>query len=62
MAAADMLPRIDEHSAVIEAEAGDTWEALLRVVESSVSSAGATRFARLLGLLGAIKRRAEKEA
>jgi hypothetical protein len=49
MATQDLLPRIDEHSAVVDAGAGDTWDALLHVVEGSVSSAGAHRFARLLG-------------
>ena len=43
------LPHIDEHSLVVEAGRDDTWEALLRVVEASVSSGAAPRFARILG-------------
>jgi len=49
MATPDLLPRIDEHSAVVGAAAGRTWDALLRVVEGSVSSGRAPPLARLLG-------------
>jgi hypothetical protein len=49
MTAAAALPYIDEHSARIGAGAGETWAALLRVVEASVSGAAAAAFARLLG-------------
>jgi hypothetical protein len=49
MTAGDRLPHIDEHSATIAAGAGRTWEALLRIVEASVSADRASRFARLLG-------------
>jgi hypothetical protein len=49
MIESDLLPHIDEHSAVVGAGAERTWEALLRVVEGSVSADGAARFARLLG-------------
>jgi hypothetical protein len=43
------LPHIDEHSLVVEAGRDGTWESLLRVVEASVSSGAAPRFARILG-------------
>jgi hypothetical protein len=49
MTVAAALPHIDEHSARIDAGAGETWVALLRVVEASVSGGGAVAFARLLG-------------
>lgn len=45
----DRLPHVDEHSAIVGAERGATWEALLRVVEGTVSSPGAPRYARLVG-------------
>lgn len=45
----ERLPYVDEHAAKVAAGRETTWEALLRVVEGSVSGAGATRFARLLG-------------
>ena len=48
-ATAAQLPHIDEHSAVIDARADRTWEALLRVVEGSFSGGATPRFARLLG-------------
>jgi hypothetical protein len=47
--AMEHLPHIDEHSLVVEAGRDGTWESLLRVVEASVSSGGAPRFARILG-------------
>jgi len=43
------LPHVDEHSLVVEAGREDTWRSLLRVVEASVSSGGAPRFARIVG-------------
>jgi hypothetical protein len=48
-AATERLPHVDEHSLVVEAGREATWEALLRVAEGSVSSAGAPRYARLVG-------------
>jgi hypothetical protein len=48
-AATESLPHVDEHSLLVAAGREDTWEALLRVVEASVSSAGAPRFARIVG-------------
>ncbi len=47
--ATERLPHIDEHSLLIEAGREATWEALLRVVEASVSSGAAPRLARILG-------------
>ncbi len=49
MLESDRLPHIDEHSALVDAAVGPTWEALLRVVEGSFSAGGAGRFARILG-------------
>jgi hypothetical protein len=46
---AERLPHVDEHSAVVGAGRDATWESLLRVVEATVSSAGAPRFARIVG-------------
>ncbi len=43
------LPHIDEHSALVDADAQATWEALLRVVERSVSAGPVPQLARLLG-------------
>jgi hypothetical protein len=43
------LPPIDEHSAVVAAAREATWDALLHVAEAIVSSAGAPRYARLVG-------------
>jgi hypothetical protein len=43
------LPHVDERSLVVEAGREATWAALLRVVEASVSSAGAPRYARIVG-------------
>jgi hypothetical protein len=48
-AAADHLPYVDEHEAVVQASAADTWNAVLRVSEASVSSGAAPYFARLVG-------------
>jgi hypothetical protein len=45
----ERLPYVDEHSLVVEAGREDTWKSLLRVVEASVSSGAAPRFARILG-------------
>ncbi len=44
----ESLPYVDEHSSLIDAGPDATWEALLRVVEGSVSSPGATRWAGML--------------
>lgn len=44
----ERLPYVDEHSALIEAAPDVVWEALLRVVEGSVSSPGATRWTGML--------------
>lgn len=41
------LPHVDEHSTVIEADPGVTWDALLRVADRS--SASTRRISRLLG-------------
>jgi hypothetical protein len=43
------LPHIDRHSLVVDSDAERAWEALLRVAEATVSSAGASRFANVLG-------------
>jgi hypothetical protein len=43
------LPHVDEHALVVEAGREATWTALLRVVEGTVSAAGASWFARILG-------------
>ena len=45
----ERLPHVDEHALVIDAGREATWTALLRVVEGTVSAAGAPRFARILG-------------
>jgi hypothetical protein len=45
----ERLPYVDEHSLVIEASREATWKALLHVVEGSVSSGAALRFARIVG-------------
>jgi len=47
--AAARLPHIDEHSVVVDAAREPTWESLLRVVDASVSSGAAPRFARIVG-------------
>jgi hypothetical protein len=49
MSLAGELPHIDEHSVVVEAGSEAAWEALLRVVEGSVSTGAAPHFARLVG-------------
>ena len=49
MTAFAQLPHIDEHSALVGARPGETWEALLRVVEGTVSAGSAPRVAGLLG-------------
>jgi hypothetical protein len=46
---AQRLPHIDEHSLVVDAARGPTWESLLRVAEATVSAGAAPRFARILG-------------
>lgn len=45
----ERLSHVDEHSMTIEAGAGATWEAVLRVAEGSTDSPRASRGARLLG-------------
>jgi hypothetical protein len=47
--AAAALPYIDEHAIAIAAPPQASWEQLLRVVEGSVSSGAAPRYARLIG-------------
>jgi len=49
MSLAGELPHIDEHSVAVDAGREATWEALLRVVEGTVSAGAAPRFARLVG-------------
>jgi hypothetical protein len=46
---AERLPHVDEHSTDVEARADATWDATLRVVESSFASPRSSRVARLLG-------------
>jgi hypothetical protein len=48
-ASSQRLPHVDEHSVAVDAGRQATWEALLRVVEGSVSSTAAPRYARLVG-------------
>jgi len=48
-AATERLPHVDEHAFVIGASREKTWEALLHVVEATVSAPGAPRYARLVG-------------
>jgi hypothetical protein len=43
------LPYVDEHWLTVETERETTWAALLHVVEATVSSPGAPRYARLVG-------------
>jgi hypothetical protein len=45
----ERLPHLDEHSLTVDAGPEATWEALLRVAEGMVSSAGAPRYARIVG-------------
>jgi hypothetical protein len=45
----ERLPHVDEHSLAVAAGREDTWSSLLRVVEASVSSGAAQRFARIVG-------------
>jgi hypothetical protein len=45
----ERLPHVDEHSLVVDAAPGPTWDALLRVAEGSVSAGAAPRFARIVG-------------
>lgn len=45
----ERLPHVDEHSLEIGAGREATWAALLHVAEATVSSAGAPRYARLVG-------------
>jgi hypothetical protein len=48
-AAAQGLPYVDEHAAVVEASVKHTWAALLRVAERSFSSPATAWGARILG-------------
>jgi hypothetical protein len=48
-AEAERLPYVDEHSLVVAAGREEAWGSLLRVVEASVSSGAAPRFARIVG-------------
>ena len=45
----ERLPHVDEHALTVDADREATWAALLRAAEASVSSAGAPRYARLVG-------------
>jgi hypothetical protein len=45
----ESLPHVDEHATIVDADLEATWSALLRAAEGSVSSAGAPRYARLVG-------------
>ncbi len=45
----ERLPHLDEHSLTVEAGREGTWAALLRVVEATMSMAGAPRYARIVG-------------
>jgi hypothetical protein len=45
----EQLPHVDEHSFEIAAPAAPVWDALLRVVEASVSSGAVPPFTRLVG-------------
>ena len=45
----ERLPHVDEHAAIVAADRERTWGSLLHVVEATVSSAGAPRYARLVG-------------
>jgi hypothetical protein len=45
----ERLPYVDEHSLTVDASPDRTWAALLHVAEATVSSAGAPRYARLVG-------------
>lgn len=47
--AGEHLPYVDRHPVAVEADPAATWDALLRVVEGSFSSAATARVARLLG-------------
>ncbi|HET6997465.1 MAG TPA: hypothetical protein VFI03_02660 [Solirubrobacterales bacterium] len=49
MSAGAELPHVDEHSLVIAADRGTTWEALSRVVDASFSAGAVPPVARLLG-------------
>jgi len=48
------LPHVDEHSAIIAADRERTWSSLLHVAEATVSSAGAPRYARLVGCVDTV--------
>jgi len=45
----ERLPHVDEHSVTVGAGPEATWEALLRVVEGTMSAAAAPRYARIVG-------------
>jgi hypothetical protein len=45
----ERLPHVDEHATIVAADRERTWGSLLHVVEATVSSAGAPRYARLVG-------------
>jgi hypothetical protein len=48
-AAIAALPHVDEHAISVDAGAGETWEALLGVVERSFAGGATPRAARALG-------------
>lgn len=45
----ERLPHVDEHALTVDVDRRATWAALLYVAEATVSSAGAPRYARLVG-------------
>ena len=45
----ERLPHVDEHAELVDADRERTWASLLHVAEATVSSAGAPRYARLVG-------------
>ena len=45
----ERLPYVDEHALTVDVGREATWAALLHVAEATVSSAGAPRYARLVG-------------
>lgn len=49
MKSIEQLPHVDEHSFEIAAPQATVWDALLRVVEASVSSGAVPPFTRLVG-------------
>ncbi|WP_030321553.1 hypothetical protein [Streptomyces sp. NRRL B-3229] len=44
------LPRIDEHTTLVQADVGDVWRALCETLEESFGRPRAARYARLVGV------------